>query len=376
MRGSIKKEGNGYRVVYDLPRDPITGRRRQKKKRFKTKKEAEKYLNEQLNAINKGSYFEPKNMIFGEYLDFWLENYAIPNTSARTVEGYSYIINQHVKPALGSIKISDLQPLHLQEYYSMKLKTGKIDGSGLSAQSVKHQHRLISKALKEGVKWQFLARNVAEAVTPPKTKRAEMMTWNSDQVKAFLVAAKLSVYYPVYLTTIYTGMRKGEVLGLRWQDLDSENNVLYVRQTLQPIKGQGLTFKEPKTGKGRSVTVSSSLVKELKKIYKKQLEYKLLLGEDYNELDLIFSQKNGNPIQPAELSRNFHKIIQKVNIPDIRFHDLRHTHATLMLQQGIHPKVVSERLGHSTIGITMDTYTHVLPTLQKEAAQQFEQLIK
>lgn len=377
MRGTIKKDGSTWFVLFDLGKDPKSGKRKQKKKRgFKTKKEAEKYLNEQLNALDKGTYFEAKDILFGEYLDYWLENYAKPNTAARTLEGYHYMITQHLKPSLGNIKITKLHPFHLQEYYSQKLVNGKIDGEGLSPQSVKHHHRLIHKVLKDAVKWQFLARNVAEAVTPPKTKKVEMHTWNNDQVKVFLEIAKTSPYYPVYKTAIYTGMRRGEILGLRWQDVDFDNLVISVRQSLQEVRGVGLTFKEPKSGKGRSITITTTLAKELKKLYKQQLTDKLLLGQIYQDLDLVFAQVNGKPLQPTEMSRNYRKMVDKSGLPYIRFHDLRHTHATLLLQQGVHPKVVSERLGHSTISITMDIYTHVLPNMQKEAAHQFEQLFK
>jgi len=221
-----------------------------------------------------------------------------------------------------------------------------------------------------------VATAVAEAVTPPKTRKVEMQTWDNEQVKVFLNVSKDSPYYPIYLTAINTGMRRGEVLGLRWQDIDFDNNIVYVRQSLQEVKNVGLTFKEPKSGKSRSITITPSLVKELKKIYKQQLENKLSFGQEYHDLDLVFSQINGKPIQPTEMARNYRKMVDKSGLPYIRFHDLRHTHATLLLQKGVHPKVVSERLGHSTIGITMDTYTHVLPNMQKEAAHLLEQLIK
>jgi integrase len=377
MRGTIKKEGSTWYVLFDLGKDLETGKRKQKKKRgFKTKKEAEKFLSEQLNAVDKGTYFEPKDISFAEYLDYWLENYAKPNTAVRTVEGYNYIITQHLKPSLGSIKIANLHPAHLQEYYTQKLLNGKLNGEGLSATSVKHQHRLIHKVLKDAVKWQFLSRNVSDAVTPPKTKKTEMRIWDNEQVKKFLIAAKDSEYYPVYFTAIYTGMRRGEVLGLRWQDIDFENNLVYVRQSLQEVKKVGLTFKEPKSGKSRSISITSNVINELKKVCKNQLQNILLFGTGYNNLDLVFAQKSGKPLQPTEMHRNFRKIIEISGLHYIRFHDLRHTHATLLLQQGVHPKIVSERLGHSTIGITMDTYTHVLPNMQKEAALQFEQLIK
>ena len=171
-------------------------------------------------------------------------------------------------------------------------------------------------------------------------------------------------------------MRRGEVLGLRWQDIDFDNLVISVRQSLQEVKRVGLTFKEPKSGKSRSITITRNLAKEFKKLYEQQLENKLLFGQVYYDLDLVFAQQNGKPIQPTEMARNYRKVVENSGLPYIRFHDLRHTHATLMLQKGVHPKVVSERLGHSTICITMDTYTHVLPNMQKEAALQFEQLIE
>ncbi|WP_373408561.1 site-specific integrase [Bacillus sp. OV166] len=162
---------------------------------------------------------------------------------------------------------------------------------------------------------------------------------------------------------MFTGMRRGEVLGLGWQDVDFDNLVLYVRQSLQEVKKIGLTFKKPKSGKSRSITITPTLAKELKKLYKQQLENKLFLGQEYHDLDLVFAQQNGKPIQPTEMARAYRKLVEISGLPYIRFHDLRHTHATLMLQQGVHPKVVSERLGHTTIGITMDTYTHVLPNM-------------
>ncbi|MEY2194769.1 site-specific integrase [Neobacillus sp. BF23-41] len=226
---------------------------------------------------------------------------------------------------------------------------------------MKHHHRLIFKALIDAVKWHLIVRNVAEAVTPPKTRKVEMKTWDNEQVKIFLDVSKDSSYYPIFLTAINTGMRRGGVLGLRWQDIDFDNNIIYVRQSLQEVKKVGLTFKEPKSGKSRSISITPSLAKELKKIYKQQLTDKHLFGQGYQDLDLVFAQKNGKPIQPTEMARNYRKMVETSGLPYIRFHDLRHTHATLMLKQGIHPKVVSERLGHSTIGNTMDTYTHVLP---------------
>jgi integrase len=172
--------------------------------------------------------------------------------------------------------------------------------------------------LKDAVKWQFLIRNIAEAVTTPKPKKVEMKICNNEEVKAFLISAKESVYYTVYLTASYTGMRRGEVLGLRWQDVDFQNNLIYVRQSLQEVKGKGLTFKEPKSGKSRSISITSNLIKELKKVYNHKLENKLLFGSDYINLDFVFAQKNGKPFQPTEIARNYRKLVDKGGLPNMQ----------------------------------------------------------
>jgi len=178
----VQRSVNYLSVVFDLGKDPVTGKRKQKRKRgFKTKKEAEKYINEQLNSINKGMYFESIEISLSDYLDHWLEKHAKPNTAQRTYENYQYMINVHLKQVLGHIKISKLQPSHLQEYYAQKLSNGKIGEGGLSVQSVKQHHRLIFKALKDAVRWQLIVRNVAESVTPPKTRKVEMQTWDNEQ---------------------------------------------------------------------------------------------------------------------------------------------------------------------------------------------------
>jgi integrase len=165
------------------------------------------------------------------------------------------------------------------------------------------------------VKWQLIVRNVAEAVTPPKTRKVEMQTWDNEQVKTFLDVCKDTPYYPIYLTAINTGMRRGEILGLRWQDIDFHNNIIYVRQSLQEVKKEGLTFKEPKSGKSRSITITSSQTREYKKIYKQQLENKLLFGQGYQDLDLVFAQKNGKPIQPTEMAKKYRKMVDISGYP-------------------------------------------------------------
>ncbi|WCK54760.1 site-specific integrase [Aneurinibacillus sp. Ricciae_BoGa-3] len=377
MAGSVHKEGSTWYYMLELGKDQQGKRKRKKKRGFKTKREALKELAEAETALNKGVYVEDDQLTLGEYLQFWLKHYAKINTAERTYEGYCSMIHAHIIPALGHFKLSKLTPFHLQSYYAEKLKDGRYDGKGgLSARTVKHHHRLISKALKDAVKWQKIIRNVAEVVDPPKPKKVEINPLSVNEIKRLLqVAYQSTQYYPIIFTAIHTGMRRGELLGLCWKDVDLSNGIIRVRQTLQMIVGTGIIFKEPKSGKGRTVTMTTALINMLQNHKIQQNKSKLAFGDIYQDYGLVFTQGNGKYIQPSELTKAFKKMVNEARVTKVRFHDLRHTHATLLLQQNIHAKVVSERLGHSTIGITLDTYSHVLPNMQKEAAQKFDFLL-
>ncbi|WP_339063632.1 tyrosine-type recombinase/integrase [Tepidibacillus marianensis] len=377
MKGHVRKRGSKWAFVLDIGRDEKTGKRIQKWfSGYNTKKEAEKAMTQKVHELNTGAYVEPSKLTLRDYLYQWLENYAKVNTAPRTYEGYEMIIRNHLAPSLGHIVLEKLKPLHIQKYYSAKLTNGRFDGmGGLSAQTILHHHRVLKEALEQAIKWQLIIRNVADAVEPPRPQKIEMVTLNKEEVSKLIEAAKGSPLFPIIFTAIYTGMRRGEILALRWKDININNKMISVRQTLQAVKGKGLIFKEPKSGKERTVSIPDSLIEQLKKQKIKQRENKLLLGQIYSDQDLVFAQKNGSPFQPSEVTRGFNKIIKESGITKVRFHDLRHTHATLLLEEGIHPKIVSERLGHSSINITLDTYSHVLPNIQEEAANRFNELL-
>lgn len=370
MAGSVGKEGSSWYYILELGKDQNGKRIRKKKRGLKTEKEAKKALRKAEMLFDNNGYVEDDRTTLREFMNYWLDNYAKISTTPKTFEGYDYIIRKHLGPGLGLKKLSKLSPMDLQKYYTDKIN------EGMSAQSVKHHHRLLSKILKDAVLWQKINRNVATLAKPPKPQKVEMRTLDPKQVSTLLSVAKESeVYYPVIFTAVHTGLRRGEILGLRWQDVDLKNGVLYVQQTLQSVSKLGLVFKPPKSGKGRPVKMTGQHLNLLKQINNEQNQNKLLYGPDYNKKDLVFIQVNGNPIQPSELTREYKKILKKACLPSIRFHDLRHTHATLMLQKGIHPKIVAERLGHSSIKITLDIYSHVLPNMQEEAVSLFEQLL-
>jgi len=380
MRGHIRQRSKGsWSVVIDVGRDPRTGKRRQQWYTVKgTKKDAERELREKLRSLETGAYVKPEKTSVGEYLRHWVDGYAMMHTSPRTAEGYQAIVNRYLIPALGGISLCELQPRHLEKYYADALSHGRLDGKGgLSARTVLHQHRVLSQALKHAVKQGVLVRNVAEVVVAPRPGRNQMATLPAADVPSFLDAARKTPYYVLFYTALYTGMRRGELLGLRWCDIDLGKATISVVQTLCRLSGGRFVIKEPKSPHSRrSVALSPSVAELLRRHHTEQEAQKILLGKALAGDDLVFTYPDGSPLDPSTLTHAFGKLIKKAGLPHIRFHDLRHTHATLMLKGGVHPKIVSERLGHASIGITLDTYSHVVPGLQEAAALRFDALIR
>ncbi len=380
MKGSIyKRSPRSWTIVYDLPADTVSGKRRQKCQTVKgTKRDAERVLREILLSLEQGSYVKPNKINIGEWLRQWLKDYASMNTTDRTQESYTSIIERHLIPALGRVPLADLQPQHIQSYYAEKLDKGRADGKGgLSARSVVYHHRILSKALDYAVKMGVVVRNIADVVQPPRVQRVTMSTLSSEEVTRFLDVARETDYYVYFSTLLYTGLRRGELLALRWRNLDLDNGTLTVVETAYKLGNGEYVIKEPKTAQSRrTVTLPPSLV-ELFKVYRADQELlRIQLGVSLNVDDFVFIRPNGSPVNPNAVTLAFKRIINKAGLRSIRIHDLRHTHATLMLKAGIHPKVVSERLGHANIGITLDIYSHVLPGMQEVAAEKFDRIFE
>ncbi len=286
--------------------------------------------------------------------------------------------HMYVAPALGRVPLCQLQPQHLENYYAKALSQGRLDGKGgLSAQTVLHHHRLLSQALSHAVKQGLLVRNVAEAVVPPRPGRSQMATLFPEDVSRFLGAARRTPYYVLFYAALYTGMRRGELLGLRWHDIDLGRASISVVQTLYRLSGGEYLIKEPKSPHSRrSVALSPSLAELLRQYHAEQEAQKALLGKTLAGDDLVFAHPDGSPLDPSTITHAFGKLIHKAGLPHVRFHDLRHTHATLMLKAGVRPKIVSEWLGLANIGITLDTYSHVVPGLQEAASLRFDTLLE
>ena len=281
----------------------------------------------------------------------------------------------HLVPALGSIPLAALQPKHIQAYYSKALQSGRKDGKGgLSPETIRHDHRVLFEALRHAVKQGMLIRNVAEAVDSPRVEHKEMATLGPQSVAELLNAARRTPYYSLFYTATYTGLRRSELLALRWQHVDLDLATLSVVETIHQLHSGEYVFRQPKSKRGRRlIALSPSLAVLLREHKAKQEAARRLLGLSLLPNDLVFSNPDGTPLRPNSVTRQFRKLADSIGLNGIRFHDLRHTHATLMLRQGIHPKIVSERLGHSSIAITLDTYSHILPGLQEAAARKFDE---
>jgi integrase len=376
MRGHIvKRYKDSYTIVLNLGTDPATGKYKQQWVSVKgTKKDAEKKLAELLHQFDTGTFIKPGKTTLAEFLERWLKDYAWPNLAPRTAEGYEDIIRRHIIPSLGNIPMMQLKPEHIQRYYSDKLAKGRCDGKGaLSAQSVRHHHMVLHKALDCAMQWGLLTRNAADAVTAPHAQRPEMQTWNEDDIRHFLKAAKGTPYHPIFYLALFTGMRRSELLALRWCDVDLLFSQIYVSRSLHHLRDGNSVFRQPKTDKGRrTVALPPSAVLILEEHRQKQTLDRAMLGKSLNEDDLVFSGPEGKPLLPNTVTHAWIKLVRRIGLKNIRLHDARHSHASLMLKQGIHPKVVQERLGHASIQVTLDLYSHVAPGLQEAAARRFD----
>ena len=365
MRGSIRRRGKGsWELTIDMGRD-VGGKR---VRRFHTvrgtRRDAEKELASLLHALATGTYIDAPNMTVAAFMEQWLTDYAKPSTAPRTFERYAEIVAHHIAPVLGMLPLSQMRPAHIVAAERLWQE------AGLSASTVLKFHRLIREALHHAVQWQLLSVNPADAVTPPRVDRREMRALSPEQASALLAQARGTEFEAPISTALYSGLRLGELRGLRWRDIDLDGGRLSVQQTLQKVPGGGVVSRQPKTHRSRrSVALPAVLVTVLREHRRAQVEARLLAGDAWEDADLVFVDVLGRPLGETRLRWAFWRLLREAGLPRVRLHDLRHTMATLMLAAGEHPKVVSERLGHSTVAITLDTYSHVLPGLQAAAAE-------
>jgi integrase len=317
--------------------------------------------------------FSSETLTFGQYLKSWLAHMKA-RVRACTYRGYEAAIRCHVQPALGDVRLADLHPLHLQQLYA-SLLDGSPEKAAVSSGTVLNLHLVLNNALGQAVRWQLLPTNPAQGAQPPRPRRQQHRAADPTIIGELLEALQGHWLELPAALAIATGMRRGELLGLRWADLSSDRASAHVTQTAQPTPRGSVIFDRPKTDRSRrTIALPAFIQPYLTRQAADQQTRRELLTDAWVELDLIVDRGDGNPINPDTVSSAWSRFLRANDLPYLRFHDLRHSHATLMLLAGIHPKIVSERLGHSSIGLTLDTYSHVLPSMQQQAADAFDEL--
>jgi integrase len=333
----------------------------------KTRAEVSEKLTKALSDRANGIVYDNENITIGEYLDVWLKGSVYGSVRQSTYDRDTNLVNNHIKPVLGSLKLKKLNSAHVQNFYRNRLD------KGLSASTVRKIHDILRRGLAQAVDWHLTQRNVADVVKPPRPVPKEIVALSTDETRRLLDAAAEDRLEALYVLAVHTGMRQGEMLALRWQDVDIENAVLSVRRTLTR-RGGKVAFGEPKTKKSRrSIRLTPQAVDALRAHLERQLRDMEILGDHYQDQGLIFTTDTGAPINPSNLrQRSFTPLLKRAGLPHMRFHDLRHTCATLLLSRGVHPKFVQELLGHATIAITLDTYSHVMPSMGDATAKAME----
>lgn len=371
-RGQVIERGKDTFLVRIYLGDDEAGKRRYYNKTITgTKRDAQRHLTSVLGDLDKGTFIEPSKETLNRYLDRWLETSAVPRLRARTARDYREVLARYVREPLGQKPLASITPLDIQSVYSGMLE------SGLSPRTVRQTHAVLRSALKQAVKWQLLPKNPAEYVDLPRQKRTETRAMSREETKRFLDAAKGSRWYALFLLAVTTGMRPGEYLALQWKDVNLDEGTIYVTKTISRRK-EKWHFDETKTAKSRrKIKIAPSVAQALRAQKSRQAAERLKAGIGYQNFDLVFASLNGQPVDCDRLrGRYFKPLLEKAGLPaSIRLYDLRHTCATLLLAAGEHPKIVSEMLGHASIQLTLDTYSHVLPDMQQSAVDKMEGML-
>jgi len=369
MRGSIREKSKGS---WQIQIYTGTGPDGKPRRHFETvrgrKGDAQRRLTELLSSLDKGVYTPPGRLTVAEHLNQWLEGYVKTNCSIRTLDSHRSIIETHLIPALGQLQLKHLHAQAIQAYYGQACEK-------LSARTVHYHHRILSQSLKYAVRQGYLGRNPCELVDPPSPRKKPMRTLTPGELEVLLENATSNQFYPVYYTAVSTGLRQAELLGLTWRDIDLDFLSISVNKVLYKRRGV-CRFNEPKTSHSRRrVSMTPKLAVFLREYKQEREKLYRQLGKELNFDDLVFASVEGKPIDPGVLSHNFGRIVKRAGLENVRFHDLRHTFASLMLLRGAKPKVISEALGHSSVAFTMDTYSHIIEGMQSDAMALLDEVL-
>ena len=369
QRGSIHRRGDVWIAYW---RTETSEGRKQHTKSFRTKKEAQQFLTDTMAAIRGGVFSEPTKVTLGEFLlERWLPTKKMA-VRVSTYASYRGLVERHVIPALGHVQIQQLTADRLDRFYA------DLVAHGLATKTIRNIHVLLHRALTDAVRKSLVPRNVADASDPPKLNRAdreEMKTWTPEQLREFFAGIATHRLAAAYILAATTGMRRGEVLGVRWRDIDFKARRLHVQQTVLTVEYQ-IIIGRPKTLRGeRKIALDDQTIQVLQSHRAAQRREKQLLGDGYQDHGLVFAREDGTPVHPDYFSQTFDRTVRRLGLPKIRLHDLRHTHATLGLAAGVHVKVISDRLGHATTSFTQDVYMHAIPAVEEDAADQIAHIV-
>ena len=345
------------------------GKRHRKHFYGSTRSEVRDQLTAAMRAHQQGLPIDPERQTVGQYFDRWLSDCVKPRVRPSTFRSYEQLVRLHLAPTLGRIALSKLSPQQVQRFLNDKLV------AGLSPRTVQYLCVLLRGALDQAVKWGLVVRNVATLVSPPRVRRAEIRPFGPEQARTFLVAVRGDRLEALYSVALAVGLRQGETLGLQWSDIDLDHATLTVRHALQWVDGK-LVLVEPKSERSRrTVPLPASAVRTLRTHRARQLQERLLAGSRWQETGFVFTTSVGTPCDPHTIRRRYKSALRAAGLPPQRFHDLRHACASFLLAQGVQPRTVMETLGHSQISLTMNTYAHVMPTLQREAADKMDVIL-
>jgi integrase len=369
MKGHIRERSPGHWAIVIDVRDPQTGKRKRRWHSFAgTKREAQKECARLIAEMQNGAVIEPSRLTVAAFLvERWLP-YMQSRVSPRTLERYGELIQHHLIPRLGAVMLTKLRPAQLVEAYAKALSDGRRDGKGgLSANTVVYLHRVLKHALSDAVRWELLMRNPADAVEPPRVERATISTFDLRQTAELMSAVNgTRLAIPVMLAVL-CGLRRGEICALKWGSIDLDASQLAVIESAEQTKA-GIRYKSPKSGRARTVALPVTAVTELRCHRAQQAEGFLRIGIRQTTDTFVYAREDGEPMQPRSLTHAWDQMIIRTKLPRLRFHDLRHSHATHLLGAGVHLKIASERLGHSKIGTTADIYMHATKSMQTDAA--------
>ncbi|MEH7028690.1 tyrosine-type recombinase/integrase [Bacillus wiedmannii] len=373
MNGSVKqnKQTGNWDFVFSIPKYPLTGKRKQVRRRgFKTKREAtEEMVKLRVEYLSAG-FIEPSTMKYVTYMEKWLKERTYSIQESTHEVHLSYYRNV-IKPNLGHFKLRDIEPMNLQEFINHLVFEMEY-----SPNTVHLVFRIVKSSLKKACTLKLIKGDPTIGVTLPKIRKTEMNIWTLEQVNYFITQSKqierLTRFYIVYVVALLTGMRQGEILALRWKDIDFKKRIIYIRQTI--TQNAQIKVGAKNNSSVRSIHIPELLIKELEGHRNKIREEKKYLKREYKDVDLVACTRKGNPVIARNCRREFYNLIEKLGLPKIRFHDLRHTHATMLIQQNVNVKLISERLGHTDIQTTLNTYSHVLPNMQREVADKLDEM--